>query len=60
MQTLQDVIDATLAFPDQYGRAAFFYYDSHMRVIEAVCPIAREVLADLGKREGVFRLDRFR
>ena len=46
MHTLQDVIDAAQAFPERYGTRAYFRYYRGLAV-EAICPLAKEVLLDL-------------
>ena len=46
MQTLQDVIDAALAFPERYGAGAYFLHQGG-KIVKAECPLAQEVLSDL-------------
>jgi len=51
MMTMQDVIDAVKTIPEKYGKSRWFRINAGIAV-EAICPLAQEVLSDwVGKSD---------
>jgi len=56
MMTLQDVIDACKTMPEKYGKSRWFRVKLGIAV-EAICPLAQEVLGDWVGTDGYKRED---